>query len=89
VFEAARAINLEKSALMEIHRRKTAWPQASHHLSTAVETAVERKKLPAQAPFLPLRLACFQALRGLGGVAMIAASRSLAEGAISRRATPC
>jgi hypothetical protein len=39
--------------------------------------------------FLPLRPACFQALRGLGGVAMIAASRSLAEGAISRRATPC
>ena len=86
---AVRAINLAKSAREEIHRRKTAWLQASPHLSTAVETAVERKNLPAQASFFALRAACFQALRGFGGVAMIAASRSLAEGAISRRATPC
>lgn len=85
----ARAINVAKSANAEIHRRKTAWPQASHHLSTAVETAVERRNLPAQASFFALRAACFQALRGLGGVAMIAASRTLAEGATSRRATPC
>lgn len=87
--QSARAINVAKSANAEIHRRKTAWPQASHHLSTAVETAVERKNLPAQASFFALRAACFQALRALGGVAMIAASRTLAEGATSRRATPC
>jgi hypothetical protein len=87
--QSARAINVAKSANVEIHRRKTAWPQASHHLSTAVETAVERKNLPAQTSFFALRAACFQALRALGGVAMIAASRTLAEGATSRRATPC
>ena len=85
----AGTINVAKSAREEIHRRKTAWSQASHHLSTAVETAVERKQLPAQTRFLARRTACFQALSGLGGVAMIAASRSLAEGATSRRATPC
>jgi hypothetical protein len=84
-----RAINVEKSGREKIHRRKSAWSQASHHLSTAVETAVERKNLPAQTPFFALRPASFQALRALGGVAMIAASRSLAEGAITRRATPC
>jgi hypothetical protein len=60
-----------------------------NHLSTAVETAVERAKSPARSMFFLRGIACFQALSGLSGVAMIAASRSLAEGASTRRATPC
>ena len=78
-----------KSGSPGIHRPNPAWSKALNRLSTAVETAVERAKSPARRRFFPLRAACFQALSGLSGVAMIAASRSLAEGASTRRATPC
>ena len=78
-----------KSGRPGIHRPNPAWGKALNHLSTAVETAVERAKSPARRMFFLRGIACFQALSGLSGVAMIAASRSLAEGASTRRATPC
>jgi hypothetical protein len=77
-----------KFGYREIHRPKAAWGQAFNHLSTAVETGVERGKMPAQPVFFYAVAACFQALSGHNAVAMIAASRSLAEGAATRRATP-
>ena len=85
---AARAL-CTKFCHREIHRPKAAWDKASDHLSTAVETGVERQKTPAHAVLFCRQAACFQALSGLNGIAMIAASRSLAEGASTRRATPC
>src|SRR6185312_15895607 len=43
-----------KSESPGIHRPNPAWSKALNHLSTAVETAVERAKSPARKMFFPL-----------------------------------
>ena len=83
------AVNFAKSGQLEIHRLEPAWLMALHHLSTAVESLVESPKTPAQRRFFTRNPPFFQALSGFVSVAMIAAPRSLAEGAVTRRAASC